>query len=202
MAQYNNAMGLHEDIWKEMDLANSARTKGNEGMARVCARRAAGIAVRKFLVSKGYGPDYLNNFEILNDPSCRKLMPLEIIRSLDNLTMRVDENYNLPIEIDLIADAENVISKLTEVELNHMEQPTPKIILYGTTWCGSTKRARRVLEEEKIDYEWIDIDRDESAASFVESVANGFRSVPTIVFPDGTILVEPSTYELREKLGL
>ncbi len=77
-----------------------------------------------------------------------------------------------------------------------------KIIMYGTTWCGSTRRARRVFEEEKIDYDWVDIDKDESAARYVESVANGFRSVPTIVFPDGEILVEPSTYQLREKLGL
>ena len=77
-----------------------------------------------------------------------------------------------------------------------------KIMMYGTTWCGSTKRARRLFEDEKIDYEWIDIDQDEIAAKFVESVANGFRSVPTIVFPDGTILVEPSTYQLKEKLGV
>lgn len=80
--------------------------------------------------------------------------------------------------------------------------PPVKIIMYGTTWCGTTKRARRVFEEEKIDYVWVDIDADESAAKFVESVARGFRSVPTIVFPDGSILVEPSTYQLREKLGI
>ena len=79
---------------------------------------------------------------------------------------------------------------------------TDKINLYGTTWCGSTKRARQVFDDEKIDYEWIDIERDETAAKFVESIANGYRSVPTIVFPDGTILVEPSTFTLREKLGL
>jgi glutaredoxin-like protein len=77
-----------------------------------------------------------------------------------------------------------------------------KIIMYGTTWCGVTKRARRFFEEEKIEYDWVDIDKDESAARYVESVANGFRSVPTIVFPDGTILVEPSTSQLREKLGI
>lgn len=81
------------------------------------------------------------------------------------------------------------------------EVPPVKIIMYGTTWCGSTKRARRVFEEEQIEYVWVDIDRDETAAKFVESVANGFRSVPTVVFPDGTIMVEPSTYQLREKLS-
>lgn len=80
--------------------------------------------------------------------------------------------------------------------------PPIKIIMYGTTWCGSTKRARRFLEDERIDYVWVDIDQDEAAARYVESVAHGYRSVPTIVFPDGSILVEPSTYQLREKLGI
>ncbi len=81
-----------------------------------------------------------------------------------------------------------------------MNQPK-KIIMYGTSWCGDTRRAKKIFEEEKIDYEWIDIDQDEAAADYVKSVANGYRSVPTIVFPDGTILVEPSTKQLREKLS-
>lgn len=81
-----------------------------------------------------------------------------------------------------------------------MDQPK-KIIMYGTSWCGDTRRARKFFEEEKIDYEWVDIDQDDNAADFVKSVANGYRSVPTIVFPDGTILVEPSTSQLREKLS-
>jgi len=81
-----------------------------------------------------------------------------------------------------------------------MTDQTRKIIVYGTSWCGDTRRARKFFEEEKIDYEWIDIDQNESAAEYVKSVANGFRSVPTIVFPDGSILIEPSTNQLREKL--
>jgi mycoredoxin len=83
-----------------------------------------------------------------------------------------------------------------------MENPTKKIIMYGTSWCGATKRARQLLDMEKVDYDWVDIDKDETAAAYVMSVANGYRSVPTIVFPDGTILVEPSSYQLHEKLGL
>lgn len=82
-----------------------------------------------------------------------------------------------------------------------MTDQAKKIIMYGTSWCGDTRRARKLLEEENIDYEWIDIDQDESAAQYVKSVANGYRSVPTIVFPDGTILVEPSTNQIREKLS-
>lgn len=81
-----------------------------------------------------------------------------------------------------------------------MEIESKKILLYGTTWCGDTRRARQTFSDEGIDYEWIDIDQNKTAAEYVMSVARGYRSVPTIVFPDGTIMVEPSSYKLREKL--
>lgn len=81
-----------------------------------------------------------------------------------------------------------------------VENPENKILMYGTTWCGATRRARRQFEEGKIDYLFIDIDQDETAAQYVMSVARGYRSVPTIVFQDGSILVEPSSYVLQEKL--
>jgi mycoredoxin len=77
-----------------------------------------------------------------------------------------------------------------------------KIIVYGTTWCGDSRRARRILDENQIPYLWVDIDNDSEGRKFVEQVNKGYRSVPTIVFPDGTILVEPSSSELKEKLGL
>ncbi|HPS41071.1 MAG TPA: glutaredoxin domain-containing protein [Anaerolineaceae bacterium] len=80
------------------------------------------------------------------------------------------------------------------------EEKVKKVIMYGTSWCGMTRRARVTLDVEKVDYEYIDIDQDEKAAQYVMSVAKGYRSVPTIVFPDGDILVEPSSYDLREKL--
>ena len=79
---------------------------------------------------------------------------------------------------------------------------TGKPIMYGTSWCGDTKRARRLFEEYKIEYEWIDIDQNKEAGKLVEQINGGFRSVPTIIFPDGTTLTEPSTLQLREKLGI
>jgi len=75
-----------------------------------------------------------------------------------------------------------------------------KIKVYGTTWCGDTRRARSIFQSEGIDYEWIDIASDPEASAFVERVNNGYRSVPTIVFPDGDILVEPAVTALSEKL--
>ena len=76
------------------------------------------------------------------------------------------------------------------------------IKLYGTTWCGGTRRARRIFDDNKIPYKWIDIDEDRDARDFVEKTNNGFRSVPTIIFPDGSKLVEPDDSELAEKLGV
>ena len=76
------------------------------------------------------------------------------------------------------------------------------IIMYGTTWCGDTRRARRIFDDNSIPYTWIDIDQDPEARKYVESVNRGFRSVPTIIFQDGSMLVEPSMSELRKKVGL
>jgi glutaredoxin-like protein len=78
----------------------------------------------------------------------------------------------------------------------------PEIIVYGTTWCYDTFRAKKFLDRNKISYQWIDIDKDAEARKFVEQVNNGMRSVPTIIFPDGSKLVEPSDDELAIKLGL
>ena len=77
-----------------------------------------------------------------------------------------------------------------------------QIVFYGTTWCGMSRRRRQLLDRHQIPYRWVDIDQDEAAARFVEQVNHGFRSVPTIVFPDGRILVEPSEEQLRHALGI
>jgi mycoredoxin len=79
---------------------------------------------------------------------------------------------------------------------------TPEIVLYGTTWCGSSRRVRLFLDQHKTPYRWVDIDRNEKAAKYVESLNHGNRSVPTIVWPDGSVLVEPSTDDLARKLGV
>lgn len=83
-----------------------------------------------------------------------------------------------------------------------MPYPENTILLYGTSWCGDTRRARSVFDNNHIPYHWIDIDQDLEARQFVEKTNRGFRSVPTIVFPDGSILVEPSELNLKAKLGL
>ncbi len=74
------------------------------------------------------------------------------------------------------------------------------ITVYGTWWCGDCSWVRRYLDQNHIQYRWVDIDNDEGGEEFVLLTNNGMRSVPTIVFMDGSILVEPSTSELRNKL--
>ena len=74
------------------------------------------------------------------------------------------------------------------------------ITMYGTRWCGDTKRACRLLEENKIDYIFINIDLDKDGEKYVIATNHGNRSVPTIIFPDGSILTEPGNSVLTEKL--
>lgn len=74
-----------------------------------------------------------------------------------------------------------------------------QICVYGTTWCPDTVRSRRCLAKLGIEYIWYDIDKDKEARAFVEKVNKGNRSVPTILFPNGLILVEPSDAELEKK---
>jgi mycoredoxin len=77
---------------------------------------------------------------------------------------------------------------------------TAKIKMYGTSWCPDCARAKQFLTQKGVSFEWIDIEKDKPGLAYVEKVNKGNRSVPTIVFPDGSILVEPSNAELEKKL--
>lgn len=76
-----------------------------------------------------------------------------------------------------------------------------KIKVYGTTWCPDCVRAKQFLTKRGIPFDWIDIEKDDQARAYVEKVNRGYRSVPTIVFPDGSVMIEPSNTELEEKIG-
>ncbi len=77
-----------------------------------------------------------------------------------------------------------------------------KITLYGTGWCPDCKRSKQFFGEQRVPFLYVDIDQDAEAMSFVEKTNNSLRSIPTIVFPDGSVLVEPSNAQLAEKLGM
>jgi glutaredoxin-like protein len=76
------------------------------------------------------------------------------------------------------------------------------IKMYGTRWCFDCRKAKKIFERNKIPYHWINIDEDKEGEQFVMDTNNGMRSVPTIVFTDGSILVEPSKRELPKKLDV
>ncbi|MCG3219481.1 MAG: FAD-dependent oxidoreductase, partial [Candidatus Heimdallarchaeota archaeon] len=76
------------------------------------------------------------------------------------------------------------------------------ISFFGTPWCSDCKRTKAFLGEHRIPYDWINIDDNEEAARVVEKINDGKRKVPTIVFSDDSVLVEPSNAELADKLGL
>jgi mycoredoxin len=79
---------------------------------------------------------------------------------------------------------------------------TPPITIYGTAWCGGSRRARLIFDRNNIPYRWVDIDLDKQAGKYIESLNHGYRSVPTIVWSDGSMLVEPSDDEMTKKLGI
>lgn len=76
------------------------------------------------------------------------------------------------------------------------------IIVYSTTWCPDCRRTKQYLDRQGIPYTWIDIDKDSGAAQEVLRINGGRRSIPTLIFPDGSALVEPSNKQLGEKLGV
>lgn len=76
------------------------------------------------------------------------------------------------------------------------------IRMLGTSWCGDCNRAKAFFASHEVPYEWTDIELDEAAAAEVERLNGGRRVVPTILFEDGTVLVEPSDEALARQLAL
>ncbi|HZP94975.1 MAG TPA: FAD-dependent oxidoreductase [Candidatus Limnocylindria bacterium] len=76
------------------------------------------------------------------------------------------------------------------------------IKVYGAPWCPDCARSKKFLAEHRVPFDWLDIDQDREARRVVEELQRGGRSIPTIVFADGSTLIEPSDEELARKLGL
>lgn len=78
----------------------------------------------------------------------------------------------------------------------------PQITVYGAYWCPDCRRSKQFLGEHQIPYNWVDIEQDPTGEQYVIEKNGGKRIIPTIVFGDGTALVEPSNADLAAKLGL
>lgn len=89
----------------EFENAEQARARGNEGQARVCARRAAGIAVREYLLRRGVRPPSVSAYDLLNQLKGDPGLSPALKQIADHLTLRVTEEFKLPVNADLIAEA-------------------------------------------------------------------------------------------------
>ena len=76
-----------------------------------------------------------------------------------------------------------------------------QLIMYTTSWCGFCRNLKKQLAREGIEMAEVDIEQDPAAAEFVMSVNGGNQTVPTVVLPDGTTLVNPSATQVRERLA-
>ena len=76
------------------------------------------------------------------------------------------------------------------------------IKVYGATWCPDCRRAKRFLGDQRVPYEWHDIEVDPDGVRIVQARNDGKNIIPTILFPDGSHLAEPSNEELAAKIGL
>ena len=72
--------------------------------------------------------------------------------------------------------------------------------MYSTPWCGYCHRLKSQLDREGIDFDVVDIEQHPEAAAIVESANNGNQTVPTLVYPDGTSMTNPSVIQVKAKL--
>lgn len=77
-----------------------------------------------------------------------------------------------------------------------------EIQIYGASWCPDCRRAKRFLSDQRIAFGWYDVDQEPEGLKVVQERNNGNNVIPTIVFPDGSHLSEPTNEELANKLGL
>ncbi len=83
--------------------------------------------------------------------------------------------------------------------MSSLESP---IVVYGASWCPDCRRAKQFLASHRVAYEWIDLEEFPEKSAEVEARNDGKRIIPTIVFPDGSFLAEPSNDELADRIGL
>ena len=74
-----------------------------------------------------------------------------------------------------------------------------QITVFSASWCPDCKQARKLLDENQITYLLVDIGKDNEGFLFVEKLTRRVK-IPTIIFPDGTIMIEPSNTDLNRKL--
>ena len=83
-----------------------------------------------------------------------------------------------------------------------MDSTPDTLRVIGATWCPDCRRTKAFLAEQRIPYDWVDLDQHPEATALVEELNGGSRIIPTVIFPDGSHLAEPANDELADKLGI
>ncbi len=105
-------MNIQTQIDTEFERAEQARARGNEGQARVCARRAAGIAAREYFTRRGSIVRTPSAYDLLSLLADDSLLSADLKQSVAYLTLRVNEEFKLPVDVDLIAEARKLCEEL------------------------------------------------------------------------------------------
>jgi hypothetical protein len=112
---YNkDRMNMDAEIRAELDQAEAARAAGNEGRARVCARRAAGVAARQYFLRQGIETRAASATTLLSMLAELPDLDPRLRGAAQDLTRRVDPDLRLPAGMDLIAEARLLCLKLSE----------------------------------------------------------------------------------------
>ncbi len=107
------------DTWKtkfdqELGMALAARERKNEGQARVCARRAAGVVVREYFLRRGVNMHNPSAYDLLNQLLQIGELPIAAREAAGYLVLRVTEEFRLPVDVDLVAQARRLADALLE----------------------------------------------------------------------------------------
>lgn len=107
-------MNTLPNLQAEFERAAQARARGNEGQARVCARRAAGIAIREYFTRSGKRVPSASAYDLLHLLKQDARLPAELQPVVEHLILRVTEEFKLPVHADLIAEARTLCDWLLE----------------------------------------------------------------------------------------
>jgi glutaredoxin len=77
-----------------------------------------------------------------------------------------------------------------------------EILMYGALWCGDCRRAKQFFDKHNVAYRWIDLEQNPQEVAVVHKYNDGKQVIPTILFPDGSVLIEPNNSQLAEKLNI
>ncbi len=105
-------MDWKTQLKNELEMAADARAVENEGKARVCARRAAGVAIREYLTRRGIKSPSVSAYDLLKVLEEMDDTPADLRQASAYLRLRVTEEFRLPVDVDLVAEAKKICSVL------------------------------------------------------------------------------------------